>query len=104
MVPSLHDNYLIAYEVNCEGRQIKLSARRAAYGEEPPTTRAIFFNGVEGYRFENDAFGNIIHSLEAVPVERLLSQYGSQITESHRFAGAPGPWAADLTSAVRVLP
>jgi hypothetical protein len=41
--------------------------------------------------------------LEAIPVERLISQYGAQITESHRFAGAPGPWAADLTSAVRVL-
>jgi hypothetical protein len=103
MLPSLHDNYLIAYEVNCEERQIKLSVRRAADGEEPPTRRAILFNGVEGYRFENDAFGNIIHSLEAVPVERLLSTYGSEIRESHRLAGAPGPWAADLTSAVRVL-
>jgi hypothetical protein len=90
-------------ETTAEWRQIKLSARRAAYGEEPPATRAILFKGVEGYRFENYAFGNIIHSLEAIPVERLISQYGAQITESHRFAGAPGPWAADLTSAVRVL-
>jgi hypothetical protein len=104
-LPSLHDDFLVAYEVNCETRQIKLYAKldsRIA-GNETKPTRVIVFSGVEGYQFENDAFGNIIFSLDAMPVETLLSKFGSQIAESFRLAGAPGPWAADLVTAPAVL-
>jgi hypothetical protein len=106
MLPSLYDHFLVAYEVNCEMRQIKLHAKRdpripVANGER--TTHTVVFSGVEGYQFENDAFGNIIFSLESVSVAQLLFTYGSQITESHRMTGAPGAWAADLTSATKVL-
>jgi hypothetical protein len=102
MLPSLHDNYLIAYEVNCESRQIKLHARRPAWSEEQGT-RTIVFSGVEGYQFENDAFGNIVFSLEKTSVEQLLAEYGARIAESFHSAGAPGPWAADLASAAQKL-
>ena len=102
MLPSLHDNYLAAYEVSCEGREIKLFARRPTEGKTG-YSRIVVFSGVEGYGFQNDAFGNIISSLEEVTAERLLSQLGSQIAESYRLAGAPGPWAADLASAPQVL-
>jgi hypothetical protein len=104
MLPSLHDDFLVSYAVNCETRQIRLCARR-----DPglPATnelrRTIVFNGVEGYRFENDAFSNIIFSLEEIPVEQLLCEYGSQIMESYRLTGAPGSWAADLAAAAQVL-
>src|SRR6266581_6914622 len=105
MLPSLHDDFLVSYEVNCEARQIKLCARpdTRAPRNETWTACTIVFNGVEGYRFENDAFGNIIYSLDAVPVEQLLAEFGLQIAESYRMAGAPGPWAADLASAAQVL-
>ena len=65
--------------------------------------RTIVFNGVEGYQFENDAFGNIIFLLDTVPIEQVFAAYGSRIEESHRIAGAPGPWAADLLSAAEIL-
>jgi hypothetical protein len=63
MLPSLHDDFLISHEVNCETRQIKLHAKRdpripAGSGER--TNHTIIFNGVEGYQFENDNFVNII--------------------------------------------
>jgi hypothetical protein len=106
MLPSLHDDFLVAYEVNCETHQIKLYAKRdprIPAGNEEPPTRIIVFNGVEGYHFENDAFGNIIFSLEATPVGTLLSKYGSRIAESYHSAGAPGPWAADLVAAPEIL-
>ena len=105
MLPSLHDNFLMGYEVNCETRQIKLYAKNdpRSPGSEKHPTRIIVFNGVEGYQFENDAFGNIIFSLESIPVETLLSKFGSRIAESYRLAGAPGPWAADLVPASRIL-
>jgi hypothetical protein len=104
-VPSLHDNFLVSDEVNCEARQIKLHARvdprDPAKHEQQP--RTIVFNGVEGYQFENDAFGNIIYSLAAVSIEQVLADHGSGIAESYRMAGAPGPWAADLASTAQVL-
>jgi hypothetical protein len=102
MLPSFHDDYLISYEVNCEARRIRLSVRRPEWKTELGV-RIIVFNGVEGYRFENDAFGNIIFSLEAVSIESFLSEYCPEIRESYRLAGAPGPWAADLDSAYDVL-
>jgi hypothetical protein len=106
MLPSLHDNFLVSYEVNCETRQIKLRAKRdprIPAGNEDRTNRTIVFNGVDGYQFENDNFGNIIFSLEAVPIERILTTYGSRIAESYRMAGAPDSWAADLASAPQLL-
>ena len=105
MLPSLHDNFLTSYEVNCETRQIKLHTkpdpRDAAKREQRP--RTIVFNGVEGYQFEDDAFGNIISSLAAVSIEQVFAEYGSAIAESYRMACAPGPWAADLAAAAQVL-
>src|SRR5262249_31274352 len=97
-----HDNLLVSYEVSCEARQIKLLARRPSAGMTG-NNRTVVFSGVEGYSFHNDAFGNIVFSLEEVPVERLLSEFRSQIAESYRLAGAPGPWAGDLASAAQVL-
>ena len=106
MLPALHNDFLVSYEVNCETRQIKLSARPDARNDarkEERAARTIVFNGVEGYQFENDAFGNIIYSLDTIPVEKLLAEYGSRIAQSYRLAGAPGSWAADLASATQAL-
>ena len=61
MLPSLHDDFIVSYEVNCETRQIKLCAKRnprVPAGNEERTNHTIVFNGVEGYQFENDNFGN----------------------------------------------
>ena len=103
-VPSLHDNFLVSYEVNCEVRQIKLHTkpdpRDPAMREQRPLT--IVFNGVEGYQFANDAFGNIIFSLQRIPVEQFIVERGARIAESYRMTGAPA-WAADLGSAAQAL-
>ena len=104
-VPSLHDDFLVSYEVNCEARQIKLRARRdpRVPGNELQRDRTIVFNGVEGYQFENDAFGNIIFSLRRIPVEQLVAERGARIAKSFRMTGAAGSWAADLASAAQAL-
>jgi hypothetical protein len=41
--------------------------------------------------------------LEPVPIEEFISDFGSEVAESYRLAGAPGPWAADLGSTYEVL-
>ena len=52
--------------------------------------RTIVFNGVEGYQFENDAFGNIIFLLDTVPIEQVFAAYGSRIEEFSSNSGRPG--------------
>lgn len=98
MALSIHDNELISYEVQCEARTIILRTEYRVKNEPTEFTNVIF-KGVQGYHFENDAFGNIISGLEPMPVEQFLAEYGAEISESYQMGGAPGPWAADLGTA-----
>jgi hypothetical protein len=98
MALSLHDNLLVSYEVQCEARTITLRTEHRVSGKPPEFTNAVF-DGVQGYSFQNDAFGNIVFELETVSVEDLLTEFGAEISESYRTGGSPGPWAANLDSA-----
>ena len=102
MLPSFHDDYLIGYEVDCEGRQIKLHIKPAPWVVEQAGVSTVVFTGVDGYHFENDAFGNIIFDLEVVPTAGFVSEYRDDLAESRRY-GAVGRWASDLDAAPRVL-
>jgi hypothetical protein len=102
MVPSVHDNELISYEVQCEARTI-IVRTEFRVKDKPREFTNVIFSGVQGYHFENDAFGNIIFGFETVPVEQFLTEYASEISESYRMAGAPGPWAANLETASAYL-
>jgi hypothetical protein len=99
MLPSFHDDYLIGYTVDCERRQINLRIRscRAA-----SVIYTVIFTGVEGYHFENDAFGNIIFALEQPPLETFVATFGHELSDSFRM-GALADWAADLSSAAETL-
>jgi hypothetical protein len=102
MNPSIHDNLLISYEVQCETRTITLRTKTS--GKDEPTEFVnVVFIGVQGYRFENDAFGNIIFGLDIVSAERFLAEYSAEISESYRSSGSPGPWAANPESALAHL-
>jgi hypothetical protein len=102
MPVSIHDNRLISYEVQCEARTIVLRTEYRAKNEPTEFTNVIF-SDVQGYHFENDAFGNIIFGIENVSMEHFLTEYGAEISESCRMAGSPGPWAASLDSATQHL-
>ena len=106
VLPSLHDYLLVSYEVDCEARRIELRAKPDARAEAVSDSSlgcVIEFGGVEGYNFRNDAFGNIIFSLMEVPIEKIVLDYGSEIEECYRMAGAPGAWAGDLGAASEIL-
>lgn len=102
MASSIHDNLLTSYEVQCEARTIVLRTEHRA-ANQPTEYTNVSFEGVQGYRFGNDSFGNIIFDVEAVPIEKWLNDYGDEIKESYRAAGSPGSWAADLGSAAKYL-
>jgi hypothetical protein len=102
-LPSFHDDYVVGYEVDCEGRQIRLHIKPATPVAEQAPVNTVVFTGVEGYNFQNDAFGNIIFDLATVTATRFISQYRGAIAESIRLSGAPGKWASDLDAAPRIL-
>jgi hypothetical protein len=102
MARSVHDNRLVSYEVQCEARTITLHTE-CRVKDKPTEFTNVMFTGVQAYRFENDAFGNIILGLETVAVEAFLEKYGADISESYRMAGSPGAWADNLGTASRYL-
>jgi hypothetical protein len=102
MLPSFHDDQLVGYEVDCEAREIKLHIKPATWATEKRRS-TVLFTGVEGYRFENDAFGNIILDLEVVATRAFVSEYRGELAESFRMSGALGTWTSDLDNAQRFL-
>jgi hypothetical protein len=102
MALSVHDNLLISYEVQCEARMITLRTEFRVENEPTEFTNMVF-KGVQGYSFENDAFGNIIFDVQTIPIEFFLREYGPEISESYRMAGSPGPWAENLGTASEYL-
>jgi hypothetical protein len=102
MPTSIHDNYLVSYEVRCKERTIILCTQYD-YENSPREFTNVVFTDVQSYRLEDDAFGNIIYGLDEVSVGQILEEHHAQIAESYRLAGAPGPWAADLLSAAAFL-
>jgi hypothetical protein len=101
MTLSIHDDQLVSYDVQCEKRTITLHTEYRV--EDKPTEFTnVVFEGVQGYHFENDAFGNIIFDVSNVPVEQFLAEYGNEMSELYRMNGSP-TWAADLVSAPECL-
>ena len=94
MTSSIHDNLLVSYEVRCQARTITLRIEYRAEGKPTEFTNVIF-DGVEGYRFENDAFGNIIFDVANLPLEQFLTEYGAEMSELYRMTGLP-KWARGL--------
>jgi len=98
MALSIHDNRLVSYEVQCEARTILLRTEHRTKNQ-PAEFVNVIFRELQGYRFENDAFGNIIFGLETVALEQFLTEHGAQISKAYHTAGSPGPWAVNLETA-----
>jgi hypothetical protein len=95
LLPSFHDFSLVGYAVDCGARQVVLRLQPASSTK----THVVIFSGVQGYVFENDAFGNLVFELQAVSPTELIVEESVRINEMFRQSGAPGPWAADLPAA-----
>jgi hypothetical protein len=102
MAPSVHDNLLVSYEVQCE-KQIITLRTEFRLENRPTEFTNVVFAGVLAYRFENDAFGNIIFDVCDIPLERFLAEHGGQISELYRMTGSPGKWAECIDAASAYL-
>lgn len=93
---SVHDNFLVSYEVHSEQRKIVL---RTEYrdGRVVPELTSVVFTGVEGYHFEQDCFDNILLDVEEVPVKSILEERAEEIRAA--ADRVTWPWAKDLGKA-----
>ena len=96
--PSIHDNRVISYEVDCERREIVMHTRFES--REPIEHTDLIFEEVLAYHFENDNFGNILLGVEEVPVRLLVARYRSLFEDGAKYAW-PGPWNASPEASLR---
>jgi len=94
MPPSIHDNLLLGYAVQCEERRITLHT--AFHEVEPVEKTLVVFGGVEAYQFENDVFGTILFGIESVDPSDLVRRERARFEEGRRW-GWPDGWAGPLT-------
>lgn len=99
MPVSIHDNFLLGYEVDATKRQITLKTEFRERGE----FTNVVFSGVEVYRFENDSFGTILSEIVETDPQALLAEQWMSMEAGYRQSGWPGPWAASRESAKSYL-
>ena len=81
---SVHDNFLISYEVLCREREIHLHT--AFLDREPHEYTDVIFYGVAAYHFAGDNLQTIIFSIEEVDLEEIYTEYEELFVESKNYA------------------
>ncbi len=88
---SIHDNFLVGYEVDCERQVIRLRTARDVPVAEAIERTDLLFHGVEAYHFRGDNFSTIIFDVAEIEVEELLRDAVELFTNGRDFCW-PGPW------------
>lgn len=98
---SVHDNRVVAYEVDSERRRIVLHTR---FDEVPGVVEHtdVVFEGVHAYRFEHDTLGNILFDIEEYPLEAWLSEEEAFLEQGRQY-GWPGTWNDSSEAALTYL-
>jgi hypothetical protein len=87
---SVHDNFLVCYEVCCERREVRVRTEYRDKGE-PFEHTDVIFTGVCAYHFRHDCFGNIILDIEEIAPENIYQDNRAQFEAGWRY-GWPGDW------------
>jgi hypothetical protein len=86
---SVHDNFLVSYEVLCEQHEIRLHTE---FRDRQPIERTdVIFRGVEAYHFYRDNFQTIIFDITEDSAEGILAEDSARFEEGRRYSW-PGPW------------
>jgi hypothetical protein len=101
MTLSIHDNYVVSYEIRSKGRMIVFKPNTITK-TSPSRPQRWFSKAYTAINSRYDAFGNIIYGLYEIPVEQIIQEQRAEIAEPYLMSGAPGPCAAELVSAARV--
>jgi hypothetical protein len=91
MRASVHDNFLLSYEVSSEHAEIRLRTEFRSTGR-PVERTDVVFSGVEAYHFEHDCFSNILSEIVERPALGLLAEQQRALEEGFHRSGWPRFW------------
>src|SRR5262245_26994375 len=80
---SVHDNVILSYVVDAEGRRITLHT--VYYDREPHERTDVVFSGVLAYHFEGDTFGTVLFEIGAVPIGQVFDDYEALFTRQKNY-------------------
>lgn len=80
---SIHDNHILSYTVDCQGRQIILCT---VYPHaEPPERTNIIFLGVVAHHFERGDMVTILFDVQEVSPEQVYADYGDMFERNKDY-------------------
>lgn len=95
---SVHDAFVYAYSVDCEGQRLVLHTR---YQHVTPHRLAdIVFGGVLAHRFDHALPGNILFGVEEYGLEQLVRENAELFAESWRWGWPPIEYRGDLDALI----
>src|SRR4051794_25026115 len=99
--PSVHDNFVYAFSMDCEGRRLTL---HTAYRDsEPHTFTDVVFRDVVAHHFEHVLPVNILFDVEEGDVTAILRENERLLSESWRYGWPPVEYGGDLDALVEAL-
>lgn len=99
--PSVHDNQIYAYSVDCEGRRLVLHT--AFPDREPHGYTDVVFREVVAHHFEHVLPGSILFDVEGADVATLVEHNERLLAESWRHGWPPLEYNGSLTALVAAL-
>jgi hypothetical protein len=99
--PSVHDNFVYAYSVDCEARRLVL---HTAYRDhDPHEFTDVVFLDVVAHHFDHVLAGNILMDVEQVDVAALVKDNEALLSNSWRWGWPPLDYKGDLDVLAREL-
>ena len=99
--PSVHDNFIYAYSVDCEGRRVILHT--AFRDGQPAELTDVVFREVVAHHFEHVLPGNILFDVEETDVAAIVKDNEPLLRSSWRYGWPPIEYGGDLDALVAAL-
>jgi hypothetical protein len=99
--PSVHDNFVYAYSVDCEGRRLVLHT--AFRDREPHEFTDVIFRDVVAHLFEHALPGNILFDVEEVDVAAVVRENERLLADSWRYGWPPVEYRGNLDALIEAL-
>lgn len=99
--PSVHDNFVHAYVVDCEGRRLVLHTEYR--DREPREFTDVIFRDVVAHHFEHVLAANILMNVEEFDPDVYVRTNGRLLTDSWRWGWPPVEYRGDLEALVAAL-
>jgi hypothetical protein len=96
--PSVHDNFVYAYSVDCEGRRLTLHT--AFRDREPHEFTDVIFRDVVAHHFDHVLPGNILFDVEEADVAAVVRENERLLAESWRYGWPPVEYRGNLDALI----